>query len=79
MVERWMSIGPIECLFLGFIVAAVLAVVLVGAFLLTRAGRTTANTGPVPRETSLEVLRRRLAAGEITPEQFDELRRRLEE
>ena len=38
--------------------------------------------GPAPRDRrddALEILRRRFAAGELTAEQFDDMRRRLDE
>jgi putative membrane protein len=74
-----MNIGPFECVIGALIVLALLAVVVLAALLLIRAGRPANRIMPAPdRETPLDVLRRRLAAGEITPEQFDELRRRLE-
>jgi uncharacterized membrane protein len=50
------------------------------AWLVVWAVRRLSGERPAPRgESALEVLRRRLAAGEITPEQFDELRRRMED
>ena len=39
---------------------------------LTRSGQSGASRGAQP-DTVLETLRRRLAAGEITPQEFDEL------
>ena len=37
-----------------------------------RPGRRGDRTGAAPHETPHEVLRRRLASGEITPEQYEE-------
>ncbi|MEJ5199735.1 MAG: SHOCT domain-containing protein [Anaerolineae bacterium] len=43
---------------------------------------TRLSQGTAPRSTAteaaLDILRRRLAAGEITPQEYDELRRKLE-
>ncbi len=39
--------------------------------------RLTHHPGTGPAETPLEIAKRRLAAGEITPEQFQEIRRHL--
>jgi putative membrane protein len=46
-------------------------IVLVGAILLGGWGRLDRHQGR-PRETPHEVLQRRLAAGEITPQQYEE-------
>jgi len=43
---------------------------------LTRSGQSGASRGAQP-DTALEILRRRLAAGEITSQEFDELRHKL--
>jgi putative membrane protein len=43
---------------------------------LTRSGQSGAPRGAQP-DTALETLRRRLAAGEITPQEFDALRLKL--
>ncbi|HMN76044.1 MAG TPA: SHOCT domain-containing protein [Burkholderiaceae bacterium] len=46
-------------------------IVLIGALLYVGFGRRADRRNP-PRETALEVLQRRLAAGEITPQQYEE-------
>jgi putative membrane protein len=43
---------------------------------LTRSGQSNATRGAQP-DSALETLRRRLAAGEITPDEFDRLRQKL--
>lgn len=78
MIGR-MSVGPMECLVFAVMAAVVLAVLLLLAFLVSRAGRSGRDVLTGTPDTPLDVLRRRLAAGEITPEQFDELRRRIEQ
>lgn len=43
---------------------------------LTRSGQSNASRSAQP-DSALETLRRRLAAGEITPDEFDRLRQKL--
>lgn len=79
-----MSLGPMECLVALFVGALVLAAIVAVVVLLARASqhglKATRSDEPLAAAAPpLDVLRRRLAAGEITPEQFDDLRRRLEE
>ena len=61
-------------LFWGLIIGLVVWLIVV----LTRssAGHQHA-AGPTQPDTALETLRRRLAAGEITPQEFDALRQKL--
>jgi putative membrane protein len=59
-------------LFWGLIIGLVVLLVV----MLTRSGQNGASRGAQP-DTVLETLRRRLAAGEITPQEFDELRQKL--
>ncbi len=76
-----MRLGFFEVLIIMLIIAALVALFMLLAFLVIRlfqSGRATTLQRPTP-EPPLETLRRRLAAGEITPEQYDDLRRRLEE
>jgi putative membrane protein len=58
--------------FLAMLLMAVVAVVLVRAFLLSAGGHH-----PDQGDAALDVLRRRYAGGEITQEQFQEMRRTL--
>lgn len=44
--------------------------------LLTRSGQGGASRS-MPSDSVLDTLRRRLAAGELTPQEFDELRQKL--
>jgi uncharacterized membrane protein len=77
-----MRLGFLEVLIIMLIIAALVALFMVLAFFVIRLFQSGRATGSPPRpaaETPLETLRRRLAAGEITPEQYDDLRRRLEE
>ena len=63
--------------FLGFFVFAVVvvAVILFVIWLVRRSGHTTVNTGQTAvMDTPLHVAQRRLAAGEITVEEFERIR-----
>lgn len=74
-------LGILEVLIIMLIIAALVALFMLLAFFVIRlfqSGRATISPRPTA-EPPLETLRRRLAAGEITPEQYDDLRRRLEE
>lgn len=59
-------------LFWGLIIGLVVLLVVT----LTRSSQSGASRGAQP-DSALETLRRRLAAGEITPQEFDELRKKL--
>ena len=59
-------------LFWGLIIGLVVWLIVT----LTRSGQSGASRGTQP-DTALETLRRRLAAGEITPQEFDALRQKL--
>ena len=59
-------------LFWGLIIGLVVWLVVT----LTRSNQGGAPRGGQP-DSALEILRRRLAAGEITPQEFDELRQKL--
>jgi putative membrane protein len=59
-------------LFWGLIIGLVVWLVVT----LTRSGQGNAPHGAQP-DSALETLRRRLAAGEITPQEFDALRQKL--
>ena len=59
-------------LFWGLIIGLVIWLVVT----LTRSGQSTAYRGAQP-DTALDILRRRLASGEITPQEFDTLRQKL--
>ena len=59
-------------LFWGLIISLVVWLVVT----LTRSGQSGASRSAQP-DTALETLRRRLAAGEITSQEFDELRQKL--
>jgi putative membrane protein len=59
-------------LFWGLIIGLVVWLVVT----LSRSGQSGASRGAQP-DTALETLRRRLAAGEITPQEFDALRLKL--
>ncbi len=77
-----MRLGFLEVLIVMLIIAALVTLFMVLAFFVIRLFQSGRATGSPPRpvaEMPLETLRRRLAAGEITPEQYDDLRRRLEE
>lgn len=68
--------------FLGPIVLLVLGVLIVGGVVwfvqaLARGG-SMSGTGKTGAEAPLDILKRRYAAGEITKEQFQEMRRTLE-
>ena len=59
-------------LFWGLIIGLVVWLVVT----LTRSGQSSAARGAQP-DSALETLRRRLAAGEITPQEYDALRQKL--
>jgi len=59
-------------LFWGLIIGLVVWLVVT----LTRSSQSGASRS-TPPDTALETLRRRLAAGEITPQEFDVLRQKL--
>jgi uncharacterized membrane protein len=59
-------------LFWGLIIGLVVVLVVT----LTRVNQGGASRGG-QIDSALEILRRRLAAGEITPQEFDELRKKL--
>jgi putative membrane protein len=59
-------------LFWGLIIGLVVWLIVT----LTRSGQSGASRGAQP-DSALETLRRRLAAGEITPQEFDALRQKL--
>ena len=59
-------------LFWGLIIGLVVWLVVT----LTRSGQSGASSAAA-HDTALETLRHRLAAGQITPQEFDELRQRL--
>jgi putative membrane protein len=60
----------------GLVMLTFWAALIVGIVLLVRS--TGAGAGPVPRDTPLDTLRRRYAAGEITREQYEQMRKDLE-
>ncbi len=60
-------------LFWGLIIGLVIWLVAT----LTRLNQSAAGRNVAP-DTALDILRRRLAAGEITPQEYDELRRKLD-
>ncbi|MBN2398210.1 MAG: SHOCT domain-containing protein [Deltaproteobacteria bacterium] len=53
-----------------------IAIILI-VYALVRASKT-GGLGPSPEETPLDILKRRYAKGEITKEQFDEMKKDLE-
>jgi putative membrane protein len=57
----------------GFILFVLLVFLLMSSF--RNGGR---DTTPTPRETPLDVLKRRYAAGEITREEYEQMRKDLE-
>jgi uncharacterized membrane protein len=61
-------------LLIGLIVLAVLAAI----WLVRRTGESTSASAQ-PAETPLDILKRRLAQGEITPEQFESMKGHLQE
>jgi uncharacterized membrane protein len=74
----YMGIGG---LVIGAIVAFILLALLVLAIILVvRSLRHPHAAQPPqsPREDPLDIARRRLASGEITPDQFEEIRKRLQ-
>ena len=68
-----MAIGGPELLIILLTVLLIIGGVVWLAQMLTRATRTSAR----PDESPLEILKRRYAKGEITKEQFDQMKRDL--
>jgi putative membrane protein len=64
--------GLVMLLFCGLIIGLVAWLVV----MLARSGQNNAPRSAQP-ESALDILRRRLAAGEITPQEFDALRLKL--
>jgi uncharacterized membrane protein len=62
---NWLWMAPMMVLFWGGIV--VFAVFAIRAF-----------TGPKSNDQALDLLRRRLASGEITPDEFNKIRKALQ-
>ena len=69
-----MAIWPVFLLVFGVLCVAG---ILWAVQLATRAGSQSVGRGPAG-EAPLEILRRRYAGGEITQEQFDDMRRTLD-
>ncbi|HEV2036866.1 MAG TPA: SHOCT domain-containing protein [Candidatus Dormibacteraeota bacterium] len=63
-----------------WILGSLMMIIVIGALILlvVWAVRTVGGAHPVSSNTALEVLRRRLAAGEITQDEFEKTRRLLE-
>ena len=76
MMGGWgmMLLGPILLLVL---LAVLIGGVVWAAQAATRGG-ISAGGGRIGGETSLEILKRRYASGEITKDQFDEMKRAIE-
>lgn len=70
----WMLWGSI--LWIVFIVAVIVVTVqLAGAS--NRKGASSGHTMPPPAETPLDILRRRYASGELSRDEFEQMRRDL--
>ncbi len=78
------SVALIAVIMLMFVVLVVAAVG-IGAWALSRSGilggtapERTVDPAPEPEDDSLEIVRRRYAKGEITRDEYEELRHNLE-
>jgi putative membrane protein len=79
MMGNW-GVGqqPLWLMVLGWLsMLAFWGALIAGIVLLVRWLSGTGNAGSPPEDESLAILRRRFAAGEITREQFDEMRQVL--
>jgi putative membrane protein len=54
----------------------IVAIIVLVVYLLVR-GSWSGGPGPTPHETALDILKKRYARGEITKEQFDEMKKDL--
>lgn len=70
----WWTLAPWWFLGWALVIALVATVVLAVVWTIRRSGGSTR-----PAETPLEILKRRFAKGEITPEQFQQMKRQLAE
>lgn len=68
--------GPFGMMFGGLFWLVIIAVVIWAIWHFTAGRRTASKSGA---ETPLEILKKRLASGEITPEQFAKTKKTLEE
>lgn len=74
----WSGGGWIATLFGLTLFVGLLALLALGAIWLARRTRLQAATVAAGRSEPLELARHRLASGQITPTEFEELRQRLE-
>jgi uncharacterized membrane protein len=71
--------GAIVAAILGLLfILALVALVIVGIVLLVRSAARRQTMGTRGQADPLDIARRRLASGEITPEQFEEIRKRVQ-
>ena len=80
MQGSWMSgwgwvMGLLVLLFVVLILAGIVFLIW---FLVAVARRTSAEAPATPQETPLDILKKRYAQGEITPEQYQQMKRDLE-
>ncbi len=59
-------------------VTGVIAGIILFVWMLSRGGNAAVTRSATPRETPLDILKARYARGELTKEQFDQMRKDLE-
>ncbi len=75
MMGGYWPFGPFGMLFMGLFWIAVIALIVWAIWRVT-AGRRVAH---LPSESHLDILKRRLASGEITADEFTKLRKTIDE
>ena len=79
MHEGGMSWAGMAVLMLAFWVLIIAGIVLLIWYVAASAGRGRAAPGAGAQETPLEILKKRYARGEITRDQYQEMKRELQE
>ena len=79
MQGSWMSgWGWVGLFILLFWVLILAGIVFHISFLVAVARRSSGEPAPTPQETPLDILKKRYAQGEITSEQYEQMKRDLE-
>ncbi len=71
-------IGVVELVLCAVVLVVLMVIVALVVLWLGRRGNTAIRMGAAPRETPLDILKARYARGEITLEQFEQMRKDLE-
>ncbi len=71
-------IGMVELVLCGVVLVVLMVIVALVVLWLGRRGNTAVSMNATPRETPLDILKARYARGELTQEQFEQMRKDLE-